>query len=306
MAHLEIIDGKLAGEQVELSEGSALEIGTKRKAAVRLRDRGVSYVNTVVTLEGSELLVQDHPSTGETSVAGQLLDEGSSIKIGSGTSFKVGPVEIRFLAEAAAGATAAPIPAAAAVDVGELAAMKAELEALRAESGQLAGLKGELEDLRGELGDAEHLASDNIERVNELEQELEGLRAELAEAQGTKAELGSLKQDLEQSQKIQRELEGQLAESKAEPVDPVEAALAEAFAGAVPPPPKHGDIAAVEARLAAGLPSRQNGAGLSAKLRRRESELSRLRSVHAATVSQLAELNTDYQLTIEELDALKP
>lgn len=178
MARLEILDGKSKGEVVELTEGEALEIGTKRKAGLRLRDPGVSYNHAAVTLKGGVLVVEDRKSKAGTFYGDARLDK-DPVDVADGETFRCGDTSIRFIAvEPEPEVEEVPAetgPAPTASDGGaEAAELKSKLEKVETERRTLSfekdSLLKELEQTREQLAEAEDIASDGVEQANELEE----------------------------------------------------------------------------------------------------------------------------------------
>lgn len=198
MATLEILNGKSAGTTVDVPEGESLEIGTKRKAFLRLRDPGVSYTHAIVSLNGDKLSLQDKKSGTGTFIGDSKLEGEGQLE--SGGTFKIGEIEIRFTVAAAAEAPApeAPAPEApavetpapeapvtAAVDQSELASKLAEVEkAKHTLSLERKNLFEELETTKAQLQEAEEIASDGVEHVSAVEDRCAELEAEVAELEG--------------------------------------------------------------------------------------------------------------------------
>ncbi|MDF1660556.1 MAG: FHA domain-containing protein [Planctomycetota bacterium] len=195
MAKLEILNGKSAGETVDVPEGESLEIGTKRKAFLRLRDPGVSYTHALVSLTGAKLSIQDKKSGTGTFIGDTKLEGEGHLE--SGGSFKIGDIEIRFTADAPAAEAPAPeapapeapapeapapeAPAPATADQSELIAKLAEVEkAKNTLTLERKNLFDELETTKAQLEEAEEIASDGVEHVSAVEDRCAELEAEVA------------------------------------------------------------------------------------------------------------------------------
>jgi pSer/pThr/pTyr-binding forkhead associated (FHA) protein len=246
MAKLEIVNGKNAGQVVEIPAGEDLEIGTKRKAFLRLRDPGVSYGHATVCLKGDKLSLQDKKSGSGTFVDDKKLALGP-VELTNGQSFKLGDIEIRFVADAEADTPASPEPeekpsaAASATDDGLQAALEEAEQANKSLSSERDKLRKELESTNARLIEAEEIASNDIEQVSTLEvrngklenriQELEsqasgieeklrdtyeGRVKELAEeAKNARNDAIKLKKDMANLLNTQTQLEERLANSNA-------------------------------------------------------------------------------------------
>lgn len=186
MAKLEILNGKAAGESIDLPEGESLEIGTKRKAFLRLRDAGVSYTHALISLTGGKLSIKDKKSGTGTFIGDTKLEDEGQLE--SGGTFKVGDIEIRFTAaapvveEAPAPAEAPPQESApASADQSDLSAKLAEAEkAKHTLSLERKNLLDELENTKAQLQEAEEIASDGVEHVSAVEDRCAELEAQVA------------------------------------------------------------------------------------------------------------------------------
>ncbi len=91
-ARLEILSGKRQGQVVELSEGSH-EVGTSKRVAVRIAERGVSYTHARLEVGPDTTTLVDLHSTAGTSVNGERLEKHSPRTLVNGDRLSFGPVE---------------------------------------------------------------------------------------------------------------------------------------------------------------------------------------------------------------------
>ena len=190
MASLEVLNGKSANERVELEQNTPVEIGTKRKAALRLRDTGISYTHAVVTLKGALLLVEDRRSRGGTFVGDVKLDIEPA-ELADGGTFKLGEVELRFSA-----AASAPVVES---DTAERSEALERVERERDQLGeQNKALGTQVEELQARLTDAEHATSDLIEQSNAAEDRCSDLSTQVTKLDEQLGRKRKLEEELKQ------------------------------------------------------------------------------------------------------------
>ena len=106
MPRLVVANLSLAGSMFELGEAWAT-VGRADGNAIQLVEPSVSGRHCEVRLRGGELFVRDLASTNGTFAAGQKISEGAVLP---GQSLRLGDVELRFEAAAAAKNFSAPAP----------------------------------------------------------------------------------------------------------------------------------------------------------------------------------------------------
>lgn len=228
MAKLEVLNGKSEGEVFELEENEVIEVGTKRKAGLRLRDRGISYVHAVLTLKNEVLVIEDRHSGTGTWVGDEQLGTETH-DLADGKTFRMGDIELRFtLEKAAPEADKAPEAVGAAVEdsaaSAELAAKNQELEAAlkkteeerKTLSFERDKLNEELEKVKEDLAEAEEIASSGVEELNDYEARIEKLESELKDS---RAESGALRQELSGAVTRVQELEAALITAETSSID---------------------------------------------------------------------------------------
>ena len=103
-ARLEVCSGKLAGEVFALGVGEH-EIGTSRRAAVRIAERGVSYAHARLQVGPKGITLTDLHSTAGTQVNGQPLLKHEPRQLVPGDRIAFGPVEVSLSFEPARSAS---------------------------------------------------------------------------------------------------------------------------------------------------------------------------------------------------------
>jgi pSer/pThr/pTyr-binding forkhead associated (FHA) protein len=253
MARLELLTGKSAGTVFELeAEDGAWEIGTSRRAQLRIRDRGISYTHATITNEGGVFQLIDEQSLAGTFVNGEQLEQLEPHVLSSGDSVRFGSTEAVFTCDPPA-PERSPSGRIDALRSGAEELGKAELEReLIAAQAELQVTLKAAEQVREELSETEEELSRAIEegdalrrRVEELEAGGSGgaedgsaaraeLEAELAdaisEAQAKEAERVTLAAELDATQRALEELKNAEPPPADEQVEQARAAQAQAEA----------------------------------------------------------------------------
>jgi len=104
-ARLNILSGKRQGEVVDLEPGS-YDIGTRKAAAIQLRDKGIGFKHAVLVVgDDGQAAIEDLKSAGGTFVDGAPVK--GTAPLAAGQPFQVGTVELLL---ELAGVAAAPEP----------------------------------------------------------------------------------------------------------------------------------------------------------------------------------------------------
>ena len=121
---LEILDGDRAGDVLSLPEGT-IRIGRKPGNDLVLADEKTSGVHAEIVFDGGRYVLRDLGSTNGTMMDGRRVTE---VVLGSGDTFSIGRVQLRFRSDADASA-----PSAA---TGDLAVGKIDMARLQAAKGK--------------------------------------------------------------------------------------------------------------------------------------------------------------------------
>ncbi|MBX3469723.1 MAG: FHA domain-containing protein [Planctomycetes bacterium] len=94
MPRFEVLDGKEAGKVVDVTSDEACDVGTSRRAKLRIPDRGISYSHARIVYEGDAFVLRDLRSTEGTFVNGARVDEA---RLRSGDEITFGKTRVRFV-----------------------------------------------------------------------------------------------------------------------------------------------------------------------------------------------------------------
>jgi pSer/pThr/pTyr-binding forkhead associated (FHA) protein len=203
MASLEVVSGRSGGKSLELDSDGEWLVGTNRRAQLRLTDRGVSYSHATVYAEAGQFTIVDERSTAGTFLNDDPLDRQTPYTLKSGDSIKFGEnVEVAFSCESrtersASGRLGVMTKAAAELHhvddlreqladteeelsraIEESAALRIELETLRATVAASDSLEEALAAATTELEKAQSTAREHDAQVDRLRQNLEETHSE--------------------------------------------------------------------------------------------------------------------------------
>lgn len=225
MSKLEILNGKRQGDTIDLSQREH-DIGTKRTAAISIRDPWISFKHAKIGFENNHFFIEDLNSTNGVWINGTRIKRQS---LQDGDLVYLGKTKIRFQ-EATNGAAAAPA-----------AATSSDLRDLQEERDELLRIKDVLERFLDVGAEERVQVLEKVQRPEPIvdtaaldteRQRAEGLEKQLAEARKEKETFESQaiarQREAEDAEEAIKKLETDLAELNKQ----LEAATAQAEASA--------------------------------------------------------------------------
>lgn len=308
MPNLEVMNGRAAGQSLHLDGNGEWILGTRRSAALTLRDRGVAFTHAIITGRGGDYEIKNRADKSQTLVNGQSVGRGMPLR--DGDTITLGTTELRFTDDAPAAPAAAtertasapqqppaeaqpdspfePIPAAE--HTGGTVSVS-EINQLREEKAQT---QANLDALRQAVAAREGSLAQAQSRVRELEAQLSG--------QGEPPEVARLRAQIDElTAKAKARIDDLTRRNELLKLQVTHAG------GAVPPPPPppdlelEGKVSELRARMRELEADKDE---LEARLAAASADAARLAASEAKVQELQAQLGTPASDEVDALQAL--